>query len=68
MSDKIKHRFKKTAKWILIGFGSLIGILVTLVVGIILWVYFNPMSAWQMAEKNILPKDLKIVWEQAKID
>ncbi len=50
---------KRLLKWFLIVVGALAGA----ILGVAIWIFTNPLSAWHFAERHILPEDLKITWE-----
>ena len=50
-------------KRVLLGLMALLLVLLLAVAGSVLWVIKNPKDAWQIAEQNFFPKDLKITWE-----
>lgn len=62
-------RLKKILRYLAYALGSIIGLLLIAVLilgGAVFWAYKNPRSAYELAEKHVLPKDLKVTW--AKVD
>lgn len=57
-------RFKKSLKRIALGLATLMAAVLILAGALVTWVITNPSGAWRFAEKYLLPKDLKVTWEE----
>lgn len=61
---------KNPLRWLKIGFLSILFMILlgaTSAVGFVTWCFYYPQKAWALAEKHLLPGDMKIAWEQLSI-